>query len=164
MKIHAVTPRDLPVVAEIHRNAFATSDLGHNGEAELILALHEDGDAVCSLIGHILFSRMAVEADGQSLLAAGLAPVAVLPDLQRSGVGATLIEAGLTQLKRDGFQISFVLGHPAYYPRFGYRPELAAPFESPFLGPHFMALYLDSALTLPQRGRAEYAPAFARMG
>ena len=172
MNVRSVTLSDLAAVAEIHRTAFAASELGHNGEAELVRALHEDGDAVCSLlaevedkqIGHILFSRMTVEADGQILRAAGLAPVSVLPDLQRSGVGAALIEAGLAQLKSDGFQISFVLGHAAYYPRFGYRPALAAPFKSPFAGPHFMAVYLDSALALPQRGKAEYAPAFARMG
>lgn len=172
MKIRAVTSSDLVAVAEIHRKALAASDLGHNGEAELVLALHEGGDAVCSLlveaegqsIGHVLFSRMMVEADGQILEAAGLAPVSVLPDARQSGVGAALIRTGLAQLRSNGFQISFVVGHADYYPRFGYCAELAAPFKSPFAGPHFMALYLDSALTLPQRGRAEYAPAFARMG
>lgn len=172
MKIRSATPEDLTAVSGIHRKAFAACDLGHNGEAELVLALHEDGDAVCSLIaekegqiiGHVLFSRMTVEADGQPLRAAGLAPVSVLPDAQQAGIGAALIDAGLAQLKADGFQISFVLGHPGYYPRFGYRAELASPYKSLFAGPHFMALHLDSALALPQRGKAEYAPAFTRTG
>ena len=146
--------------------------MGHNGEAQLVRELHADRDVVCSLvaevdgalIGHVLFSQMAVEADGFPLRAAGLAPVAVRPQAQHKGVGAALIRNGLQQLAGDGFQISFVLGHPDYYPRFGYSAELAAPFASPFAGSHFMALYLDSGLALPQRGSAEYAPAFARMG
>jgi putative acetyltransferase len=59
--------------------------------------------------------------------------------------------------------MSFVLGHQAYYPRFGYSPELAARFASPFAGPHFMAMMLvDGAW--PAAGRADYAPAFARLG
>lgn len=146
--------------------------MGHNGEADLVRALYADGDVECSLvaeldgalIGHVLFSKMAVEADGIPLRAAGLAPVAVLPGAQHKGVGAALIRNGLEQLSADRFRISFVLGHPDYYPRFGYRAELAAPFASPFAGAHFMAVHLDSGLALPQRGSAEYAPAFARMG
>ena len=55
---------------------------------------------------------------------------------------------------------SFVLGHPDYYPRFGYSTETAHPFASPFAGPHFMALLLDKSVRLPESGRARYAPAF----
>lgn len=172
MKIRAATLDDFAQIDKIHRQAFAASDMGYNGEAELVQALLTDGDVVCSLVaqvdsrlvGHALFSRMNVEADSRMLRAAGLAPVAVQPDARAKGVGGALIEAGLAQLKADGFEISFVLGHPAYYPRFGYRNELAAPYTSPFAGPHFMAVHLDSALKLPQRGRADYAPAFAAMG
>ena len=60
--------------------------------------------------------------------------------------------------------MSFVLGHEAYYPRFGYSPELAARFASPFAGPHFMAMMLDSGAEWPQGGRADYASAFGRLG
>lgn len=172
MNIRPVTAGEMDLIADIHWHAFASSPMGHNGEAHLVRDLQADGDVVCSLvaevdgalIGHVLFSKMAVEANSIPLRAAGLAPVAVLPQAQHQGVGGALIRAGLDQLAADGFQISFVLGHPDYYPRFGYRAELAAPFASPFAGPHFMARYLDSSLALPQRGSAEYAPAFARMG
>lgn len=172
MNIRPPTAGEMDLVADIHSRAFGSSPMGHNGEAELVRELHADGDVMCSLvaeldgalIGHVLFSQMKVEADGIPLRAAGLAPVAVLPVAQNKGVGAALIYNALEQLAADGFQISFVLGHPDYYPRFGYRAELAAPFASPFAGPHFMARYLDSSLALPQRGSAEYALAFARMG
>jgi putative acetyltransferase len=172
MIIRVVNPDDYASIGEIHRLAFSTSDLGYNGEAELVSALHDDGDAVCSLVaeadgrlkGHVLFSRMTVQADSRALRAAALGPISILPDAQRSGIGASLIEEGLMRLKADGFQISFVLGHPAYYPRFGYLAELAFPYQSSFAGPHFMAVQLDSSLAVPQSGKAEYAPAFMRMG
>ena len=169
MIIRCAISADFPAIYEIVKIAFTVSPLGHNGEADLVRSLHDDGDVVVSLIaehdgklvGHVLFSRMAVEADGHILRAAGLAPVSVIPDMQGRGVGSALIRAGLDKLATEGFQISFVLGHAEYYPRFGYSPALAAPYVSPFAGAHFMAVHLDSALALPQRGRADYAPAFA---
>ena len=169
MIIGSATPADFPAIYEIVKTAFTVSPLGHNGEADLVRSLHDDGDVVVSLIaeqngqsvGHVLFSRMVVEADGKYLRAAGLAPVSVSPDMQGRGIGSALIRAGLDQLAAEGFQISFVLGHADYYPRFGYSAALAAPYISPFAGAHFMAVHLDSALALPQRGRADYAPAFA---
>lgn len=156
----------------IHRSAFAGTEYGYQGEAELVRALAADGDTQVSLVavrdgvvvGHVLFSCMTVEADGASLAAAGLAPVAVLPAEQGQGVGNALIRAGLDRLREQGCAISFVLGHADYYPRFGYTAELAARFASPFAGPHFMAMMLDSDAAWPLGGRAEYAPAFGRMG
>jgi putative acetyltransferase len=172
MNIRPAQDDDLDTVAALHRAAFSASPMGHRGEAELVWALHAEGDVVASLLaerdgeflGHVMFSSMYVEADGKPLRAAALAPLAVRPDEQRNGIGAALIRAGLTRLRDEGVQISFVLGHAVYYPRFGYRPDLAMPYISPFGGPHFMAVHLDSGLALPQRGRADYAPAFARMG
>jgi putative acetyltransferase len=170
MRIRAANAADLPAIAAVHRTAFAGTAMGYHGEGALVAALHDDGDALVSLvaeaegriIGHALFSRMSVEADGAPLRAAGLAPVAVLPCSHRSGIGSVLIRAGLDALTAAGCQISFVLGHPAYYPRFGYSAAAAAPFASPYAGPHFMALLLDKALQIPKSGRADYAAAFSR--
>lgn len=171
MIIRNAKSSDLEKIDHVVRAAFAASEFGHNGEAELVQQLCADGAMAASLvaeengdlIGYALFSVMSVQADGQPIKAAALAPVSVLPDAQTKGVGSTLIETGLRQLSADCFQISFVLGHADYYPRFGYRADLAAPYASPYSGPHFMAVHLDSGLVVPQRGCAEYAPAFARM-
>jgi putative acetyltransferase len=171
MMIRPALPSDQQAIGRIIRSAFAASEFGHNGEADLVRRLGEDGDIALSLVaeqdgqlvGHVLFSPMAVEADGHMLKAAALAPVSVIPQAQGKGVGSALIRAGLDQLSASGFQASFVLGHVDYYPRFGYDAALAAPYVSPHAGAHFMAVHLDSALALPQRGRADYAPAFARM-
>src|SRR3546814_15168412 len=83
---------------------------------------------------------MDVEAAGAAPSGAGLAPVSVAPASQGQGIGDALIRAGIDALREQGIAISFVLGHETYYPRFGYSPELAARFASPFAGPHLMAM------------------------
>lgn len=170
--IRAATAADAKAVDALIRAAFAGTDFGHQGEADLVRMIEADGDALVSLVaeqsgdivGHVLLSRMDVEADGDAVAAAGLAPVSVAPDRQGQGVGAALIRAGLDVLRERGVAMSFVLGHKDYYPRFGYSPGLATRFVSPFSGPHFMAMMLDSAAEWPQGGRADYAPAFGRLG
>lgn len=167
MLVRPATSADAASIRAIHEAAF-----NGDGEARLVAMIEADGDALVSLVagieggtvGHILFSRMTVEADGVPLTGAGLAPVGVLPHYQGLGLGSALIREGLARLPALGIQISFVLGHADYYPRFGYSPEDARPFASPYAGPHFMALYLDRGLARPQSGRAEYTPAFARLG
>jgi len=169
--IRPVAAADADAVDAIIRAAFAGTAHGYQGEAELVRMLEADGDALVSLVaeadgaiaGHVLFSRMDVEADGAPLSAAGLAPVSVTPGRQGQGIGGALIRAGLDDLRAQGVAISFVLGHAAYYPRFGYSSELGARFASPFAGPHFMAMMLGDA-AWPERGRADYAPAFSRLG
>ena len=170
--IRAATAADGEAIDKLIRGAFAGTECGHQGEAELVGMIEADGDTMASLVaeragaivGHVLFSRMDVEADGGPVSAAGLAPVSVAPASQGQGVGDALIRAGLDALRGQGVRMSFVLGHEAYYPRFGYSPELAARFASPFAGPHFMAMMLDSGAEWPQGGRADYAPAFGRLG
>ena len=132
-------------------------------EARLVDRLRADGDAVISLValdddaivGHVLFSRM--NAPPRTL---GLAPVAVSPERQRSGVGARLIGEGLALARSEGWETVVVLGDPAYYRRFGFDPALTRGVVSPYAGPHLMALGLTE--TAPRlTGRVDYAPAFA---
>ncbi len=172
LTIRAATAADADAIDAVVRAAFAGTEYGHQGEAELVRMLEADGDALVSLVaeargaiaGHVLFSRMDVEADGAPFSAAGLAPVSVSPARQGRGIGGALIRAGLDALCDQGVAMSFVLGHDAYYPRFGYSSDLAARFASPFAGPHFMAMMLDSGAPWPLGGRADYAPAFGRLG
>src|SRR5690606_35506149 len=114
---------DFPVLDILHRDAFSTCKFGYNDEALVIRQLREEGDALVSLIaeidgepvGHVLFSRMQVEADGKPIIAAAQAPTGVIPTWQHKGVGSRLIEAGLAALKPQGVQLCFVVGHPNYY-------------------------------------------------
>lgn len=167
MLTRSATAADAAAIAAVHEAAF-----GGDAEARLVRMLEADGDVLVSLVagiegatvGHVLFSRMTAIADGVPVAAAGLAPVGVLPAYQGLGIGSALIREGLERLPSLGVRLCFVLGHADYYPRFGFGADLAARFASPYAGPHFMACALDSALRLPERGSADYAPAFARLG
>jgi putative acetyltransferase len=130
-------------------------------EARLVDRLRADGDAKISfvasidgvIVGHVMLSRMV--ADFRAL---GLGPVAVVPSRQRSGIGTSLIAAGVAAAT-GRWDMVFVLGDPAFYGRFGFDPALARRFGSPYAGPQFLALSLtrDSSA---YSGSVDYAPAF----
>ena len=110
----------------IHRiNEFA---FGQPSEANLVDALRANAIPFISLVavvddqvvGHISFSPVTVESDKGSFAAIGLAPMSVLPEYQNQGIGSTLVREGLAECKRRGHDIVVVLGHPNYYPRFGF--------------------------------------------
>jgi putative acetyltransferase len=152
---------DEPAVATVVEQAFGQAD-----EVRLVKQIWADGDAVISLVavagrvvvGHVMFSRMV-----GPFRALGLAPVSVVPEHQRRGIGRSLVEKGLRKAREQGWEAVFVLGNPAYYERFGFRVDLAQGFASRYAGPHFMAMSLG--VRLPTRsGRIEYAPAFASLG
>ncbi len=101
---------------------------GGTEEADLVARLRAEKSALLSLVaqmqsqlvGHVLFSRMSIEAEGGLIDAVALAPVAVLPEYQRVGVGGRLIRKGLEMLRARGEKIVIVVGHPDYYPLFGF--------------------------------------------
>jgi putative acetyltransferase len=139
-------------------------------EADLVDQLVADGVAVVSIVaedngivGHVLLSRMNVVADERALDALGLAPVAVVPDRQREGIGSALVEAAVREAKSAGTQMLFLLGEPGFYGRFGFTAVAAKRFDSPYAGPYFQALPL---VDLPpvRSGIAKYAPAFDDLG
>ena len=165
MDVRSANKADLDAIRTVHSQAFPTA-----AEADLVERLHADGDAAVSMVaddggivGHMLLSRMRVDADGRRIRALALAPVAVLPERQGQGIGSALVEASLAAAREQGAQIVFLLGEPEYYSRFGFDAATAAPFSSPYAGPYFQALLLDG-LSLPASGTAEHAPAFAELG
>jgi putative acetyltransferase len=155
-------PADYPAIRQILRHAFAQDD-----EANLVEQLRADGDALIELVeasdialqGHILYSPLAIERDGETLRAAALAPVAVLLAFQRSGLGGELIRAGNARCAALGCDAIIVLGHAEYYPRFGFSAATAESLQAPFSGPHFMALELKPGV-LKAGGQVRYAKAF----
>src|SRR5262249_46375943 len=134
---------DLEGVRQVHRLAFGGED-----EARLVDALRDGGFVRVSLVaendrmivGHILFSDLPIVTEAGVLKALALAPLAVLPEHQRRGIGSTLILQGLEACREQGHRIVIVVGHPAFYPRFGFSADLASRLDSPFSGkPSFMA-------------------------
>ena len=150
-------------VGAVNRAAFAGED-----EAGLVERLRADGLVRLSLvavdggevIGHVLFTALPVEVDGRAVDALALAPLAVRPDRQGEGIGSRLMEAGLVELKRRGHGAVIVVGHPGYYPRFGFSADLARKLASPFPGEAFMALELIAGALAGKAGAVRYPPAF----
>ncbi|WP_434389081.1 GNAT family N-acetyltransferase [Melittangium boletus] len=161
MRLRDETPADTAAVRHVHTQAFGRAD-----EARLVDTLRERGEAVVSLvaqeggavIGHVLLSPLDAP-----LRALGLAPVAVLPEAQRRGVGAALIREGLARARQAGWEAVFVLGEPRYYERFGFSAATASGFSSPYAGPHFLALSLRGARLIPGEGSVAYAPPFQEL-
>lgn len=157
-----IEPGDYAAVRAIARHAFNGAE-----EADLIERLRADGDVLVELVagdsrglwGHILYSALLIERDDATLSAAALAPLSVLPAFQRRGIGGELIRAGNALCAALSLEAVIVLGHPTYYPRFGFSAEAAAPLRAPFSGPSFMALELRPG-ALAAGGRVRYASAF----
>ena len=112
------------------------------------------------LVGHILFSRIWIDTSNGSIPAVALAPLAMLPGLQRQGVGGRLIRSGLDSLRDRGEQTVIFLGHPNYYPRFGFSTEKVRALESPFPPHAFMAAELSVNALGGISGEVRYPVAF----
>jgi putative acetyltransferase len=155
-------PADDEAIARLNDAAFGTP-----GEAQLIEALRDAKVAAIELVavedarvvGHILFSVLEVAVDGRAVKALALAPMAVEPSHHRQGIGSRLVLSGLVRARADGWEAVIVLGHPRYYPRFGFS---AAPrhLQAPYSGDAFMALALKPGALNGQNGRVTYPAAF----
>lgn len=85
-------------------------------------------------VGHILFTKARLEPESPLSISI-LAPMAVVPDFQKQGIGGQLIESGLQILSKSMVDLVFVLGHPEYYPRFGFSPAGELGFEATYTIP-----------------------------
>lgn len=154
---------DWPAVAEIHRLAFGRED-----EARLVDELRSDDYARVSLVaeelgqlvGHILFSRLPIHTKAGVIEAVALAPLGVLPSHQRKGIGSSLVRDGLRACCEAGHCIIIVLGHPDYYPRFGFSANRAERLKSPYAGDAFMALELITGALDGVEGVVSYPAPF----
>lgn len=123
-----------------------------------LVALQDD-----TIVGHILFSPVTIEADTGSVTGMGLAPMAVTPRLQSRGVGSSLVRRGLDEVRAKSYPYVVVLGHSHYYPRFGFVPASrhgirCAWDEVP--DDVFMAIILDETAMTGVSGTARYRPEF----
>lgn len=164
VELRTERPGDADAIRDVHRRAFQRDD-----EGRLVAALRSQGLVAVSLvaerdgkvIGHVLFSDLTIETSQGAVPALALAPVAVLPEAQSQGVGSRLIHAALDRCRELGHTTVFVLGEPGYYRRFGFSAELAAPLDSPYRGPYFMALELvPGALSGLKGSSVVYPPPF----
>jgi putative acetyltransferase len=155
---------DAERIRGVNLAAFETST-----EADLVDALRRQATPLVSLvaeddanvIGHILFSPVTLASD-PGLILMGLAPMAVVPSRQRQGVGSTLVREGLERCRQLNVAAVVVLGHPAYYPRFGFLPAVRLSLRSEYDVPDeaFMVRELRDGVLRGLSGTIRYHPVF----
>jgi putative acetyltransferase len=172
-------PEDAPAVREVHRLAF-----GRPAEADIVDAIRAADAAVLSMVavvgeesedagdrlaepgfvaGHVLYTRVTVCCeDGEEVSLVGLAPVAVLPAYQGRGIGTMLIEASLEELRAVDYPAVVVVGHPGYYPRFGFLPgsRWGLRWENDVPDDTFMAVELSPGALAGIRGVVRFRSEF----
>ncbi len=156
-------PADDPAIRDLNDLAFGGAFEGGLVE-ELREAFIDAVELVAiddgMIVGHILFSALTVMVDDDAVPTLSLAPMSVHPARQRSGIGSALVETGLELARRREWQAVVVLGHPEFYPRFGFSAELASSLDAPFEGESFMALELVPGALDGDDGLIVYPAAF----
>jgi putative acetyltransferase len=171
VRIRAEEPADHPGIFRVVRDAF-----GQDDEARLVDALRASDAFIpelslvaldeAAIVGHVLFTRIAIRDGDASHPGLALAPVAVTPSHQGKGIGSALIRRGLAEAGARGHGVVIVVGHPEYYPRFGFVPAQARGIHAPFPvnDASFLALALRAGGLEGIRGTVEYAPPLATVG
>ena len=166
MKVRYENSQDQAAVWEVHAAAFPSE-----AEANLVNTLRSATDCislVCEqasrIVGHILFSPVGIQ-DYPGLKIQGLAPMAVLPDQQNSGIGSELVKAGIRACETAGAQAIVVLGHADFYPKFGFVPSIKYGIRSEYDVPDevFMILELQPGSLDGVSGTIEYHEAFKNL-
>lgn len=155
---------DCAAIHELNSLAFPSQ-----AEANLVDRLRKEAcpflslvaDQKNSLVGHLVFSPLTLENNSECKVL-GLAPMCVEPSLQKQGIGCLLVEQGLQLCKARGFHAVAVLGHPHYYPRFGFHPASHYRLRSEYPVPDnvFMALELQENSLQHSAGLVRYHTAF----
>ena len=167
MIIRPEKSKDYIVIYKINELAF-----GGRGESDLIEALRKSDSFIPELslvaggkdevIGHILFSKVVIKSKEEIIPALSLAPMAVLPKFQNKGIGSKLVNKGLEECRRLGHKIVVVIGHPGYYPRFGFLPAREKGLDVVFPVPDeaFMVLELVPGSLNITQGEIIFPPEF----
>jgi len=165
VSIRRETSKDINSIRNVNEQAF-----GQAAEATIVDRLRNRNALTLSLVatkdnqvgGHIALTKVTIESEDSSFEAITLAPMAVLPAYQRKGIGSQLVNAGLEECRRLGQEIVVVLGHPDYYPRFGFIPAKQKGIKCEFEVPDeaWMILELTEGILAGRTGTVEFQPEF----
>ncbi len=165
MNIRKEKESDKEKIWKVDAEAFETE-----AEANLVNALRDSGIPFISLVaeedeeivGHILFAPVELIGDDSGLKLIGLAPMAVLTKFQKKGIGSQLVKTGIENCSTQGYDAVVVLGHPEYYPKFGFVPSVKYGIKSEYDAPDeaFMVLELKESSLKDKNGIIKYHAAF----
>jgi len=165
--LRAAEEADRAAIFALHASAFPSDaearlveSLWSNGRIAVSLVATEDG----TVVGHVLFTPVKVAGTGAHARGVGLAPLAVLSDRRRKGIGGELVRAGLVLCRRAGFGFAVVLGDPAYYQRFGFRCARDTGLDNEYgAGAEFMVIELASGALSDVSGCVRYGTEFSAL-
>ncbi|ATP42141.1 GNAT family N-acetyltransferase [Solibacillus sp. R5-41] len=174
ISIRQERPEDYSKTEEVVKSAFLDEEYSDKKEHELVhrirkteafipelslVALNQNE----SIVGHILLSKIKIVDGEKAVESLALAPVSVLPEYQKKGIGSQLIKEVLKKAEEAGFHSVIVLGHSEYYPKFGFKQaklwDIKAPFDVP--DEVFMAIELTEKCLESVRGIVQYSEAFS---
>ena len=167
IEIRQENQKDYEEVYRVIKTAFETAEHSDGNEHDLVVVLRNSDSFIPELslvavkedkiVGYILFTKIKIENHEEI----ALAPLAVLPEYQKQGIGSMLIEQGHKIAKQLGYHYSIVLGSENYYPKFGYIPAIQYGIQAPFdvANENFMALKLNATDT-EIKGVVQYAKEF----
>lgn len=169
MEIRVEKLEDIEAIHRVHVAAF-----GRANEADLVDILRKVVEPVLSfvavesgqIVGHIFFSPVSIEFHSSSVCRIlGLAPLAILPQFQRQGIGSVLVRYALKECSRLEFQGVVVLGHPEYYHRFGFVTAIEKGLVCEYSVPDeaFMVLELLNGALSGCHGKVKYRAEFASL-
>ncbi len=164
LNIREEIPSDYVAIREVNFQAFnkdkepqIVEDLRANGNMVLSLVAEKDNQ----IVGHIVLSRMMIKKeDGTQVKVLAMGPVAVLPTVQKQGVGSQMIKESIRLATERGESAILLLGHKEYYPKFGFSPSLVVGIEHPFNKENFMGVELIKDSLKDLKGRMKYSKAF----
>ncbi|OOR22496.1 GNAT family N-acetyltransferase [Bacillus cereus] len=172
IKIRQEQQNDYSKTEEVVKEAFLNEEFSDKKEHELVKRIRECDAFVPALsivavdeeiVGHIMLSKITIEQGGTTVDSLALAPVSVAPSHQKKGIGGKLIVAALEKAKELGYGSVVVLGHPEYYPKFGFKKasdwNIKAPFEVP--DEVFMVMELREDALQGVEGVVQYSSAFS---
>ncbi|MCA1321637.1 N-acetyltransferase [Bacillus tianshenii] len=171
VSIRQERPSDYQLTEKVIESAFSTVEISDKTEHEMVSRLRRSDAFVPELslvagenviVGHILLTKVNIVNENEKVESLALAPVSVLSEFQSKGIGKRLIEEALRKAKELGFESVIVLGHPTYYPKFGFKKASIWGIKPPFEVPEevFMALELKESALDGVSGVVEYPREF----
>ena len=166
-EIRQENQNDYKEVYSVVKKAFETAEHSDGNEHDLVTVLRNSKNFIPELslvaiednkiVGYILFTKVKI-GDYEEV---ALAPLAVLPEFQKKGIGGSLIKKGHEIAKKLGYHYSIVIGSEKYYPKFGYVPAIKYGIEAQFQvdSENFMAVKLNDSI-MEIKGIVEYAKEF----